>query len=87
VWIGFFFVLAYVNVGKQLWMLTIVKYPGDCHVILDIKIVNDIKIYACCKSGNFMYDAMPVYYWRVFQLRDVSLILHSPKTHTAFPSA
>lgn len=25
-------------------MLTIVKYPGDCHVILDIKIVNDIKI-------------------------------------------
>lgn len=44
VWIGFFFVLAYVNVGKQLWMLTIVKYPGDCHVILDIKIVNDIKI-------------------------------------------
>lgn len=44
VWIGFFFVLAYVNVGKQLWMLTIVKHPGDCHVILDIKIVNDIKI-------------------------------------------
>jgi hypothetical protein len=44
VWIGCFFVLAYVNVGKQLWMLTIVKYPGDCHVILDIKIVNDIKI-------------------------------------------
>jgi hypothetical protein len=30
VWIGCFFVLAYVNVGKQLWMLTIVKYPGDC---------------------------------------------------------
>jgi hypothetical protein len=44
VWIGFFFVLAYVNVGKKLWMLTIVKYPGDCHVIFDIKIVNDIKI-------------------------------------------